>query len=142
MRRPLAGQGLCQLGDRGLGRVVGALLLRVQHAGAGDGGEEDDGAAAAGADHVVRARLGDEEGAGQVDVHDVPEAGWRVGFRRDLGAGGSGSPCFLAMWSIRVFVCVCRAIWGFLMGGGEAGRQAYSAIPAELTTMSMAPRSL
>ena len=90
MRCPFGGQRFRQLRDGGFGRVVGALLLRVQDAGARDGGEEDDGAAPVGGDHVVRAGLRDQEGAGQVDVHDVSEAGRGVGFRFDLGAEGEG----------------------------------------------------
>ena len=53
VRGPLRGEGFGQLGHGRFGGVVGALLLRVQDAGAGDGGEEDDGAAGFGGDHVL-----------------------------------------------------------------------------------------
>lgn len=49
--RPFRGEGSGQLGDGRFGGVVGALLLRVEDAGAGDGGEEDDGAGVSGGDH-------------------------------------------------------------------------------------------
>ena len=52
---PFRSEGFGQLGDGGFGGVVGALLLRVQDAGAGDGGEEDDGAAGFGGHHVESA---------------------------------------------------------------------------------------
>lgn len=99
--RPLRRQRPCQLHDRRLGGVVGALLLRVQDARAGDGGDEDDGATAAlgfggmlevgvgvggGADHVAAAGLGDKEGAGEVDVEEAAELGGGVGFGFDVGA--------------------------------------------------------
>ena len=40
-RGPLRSQALAQLYHGRLGRVVGALFLRVEHADAGDGAEED-----------------------------------------------------------------------------------------------------
>lgn len=86
MRCPLGGEGFGQLGHGRFGGVVGALLLRVQDAGAGDGGEEDDGAAGLRTDHVASAGLGDEEGAGEVDVEEVTEQGGVVGFGFDVGA--------------------------------------------------------
>ena len=69
----------------GVDLLVSALLLRVQDAEAGDGGEEDDGAAGAGGDHVAGAGLGDEEGAGEVDVEESAEHGRVVGFGFDVG---------------------------------------------------------
>ena len=41
--------------DGGFGGIVGALLLWVQDAGAGDGANKDDGAAGAAGDHVAGA---------------------------------------------------------------------------------------
>ena len=41
------------MGHGRFGGVVGALLLRVQDAGAGDGGEKDDGAACLRGDHIL-----------------------------------------------------------------------------------------
>ena len=58
---------------RGSNLLVRALLLGVQDAEAGDGGEEEDGAAGAGGDHMAGAGLGDEEGAGEVGVEEVAE---------------------------------------------------------------------
>ena len=58
----------------------------MQDAEAGDGGEEEDGAAGAGGDHVAGAGLGDEEGAGEVGVEEVAEEGRVVGFRFYVGA--------------------------------------------------------
>lgn len=75
------------LGFRAKDLLVGALLLRVEDAEAGDGGEEDDGAAGAGGDHAAGAGLGDEEGAGEVDVEEGAEGGGVVGFGFDVGTG-------------------------------------------------------
>lgn len=72
-------------GDRDV--LVGALLLRVQDAEAGNGGEEDDGAPRAGGDHAAGAGLGDEEGAREVDVEEGAEGGGVVGFGFDVGTG-------------------------------------------------------
>lgn len=58
----------------------------MQDAEAGDGGEEEDGAAGAGGDHVAGAGLGDEEGAGEVGVEEVAEEGCVVGLRFYVGA--------------------------------------------------------
>ena len=66
--------------------LVSALLLRVQDAEAGNGGEEDDGAFGLGGHHVAGAGLGDEEGAGEVDVEQGAEHGGVVGFGFDVGA--------------------------------------------------------
>ena len=95
----------------------------MQDAGAGDGGEEDDGAAPVGGDHVARAGLGDEEGARQVDVHDVTETGRGVGFRFDFGAGVRDQ-CLSVLASGRSRssgVVGLLAIWDVFFG--EAGRQ-------------------
>lgn len=91
---PFRREGFGQLGHGRFGGVVGALLLRVQDAGAGDGREEDDGSAAAGAgggDHVAGAGSGDEEGAGEVDVEEGAEGSGGVGFGFYVGA-------FLGVW--------------------------------------------
>lgn len=85
-------------GDGKRGLLVGALLLRVEDAEAGDGGEEDDGAArrpvsvavavavaVAGEYHAAGAGLGDEEGAGEVGVEEGAEEGGVVGFGFDVG---------------------------------------------------------
>ena len=58
----------------------------MQDAEAGDGREEDDGAACAGGDHVAGAGLGHEEGARKVDVEEVAELARVVGFGFDVGA--------------------------------------------------------
>ena len=68
--------------------LIRTLLLRVQDAEAGDGREEDDGAARASGDHVTAAGLGHDEGARQVDVEEVAELGRVVGFGFDVGAFG------------------------------------------------------
>ena len=72
--------------ERDFDLLVRALLLRVQDAEAGDGGEEDDGAAVAGGDHVAGAGLGHDEGARQVGVEEVAELARVVGFGFDVGA--------------------------------------------------------
>ena len=58
----------------------------MQDAHAGNGREEEDGAAGAGGDHVAGAGLGDEEGPGEVDVEEGAEHGRVIGFRFDVGA--------------------------------------------------------
>lgn len=73
----------------------------MQDPGAGDGGEEDDGPAGAGGDHVARAGLGHEEGAREVDVEEGAEHGGVVRFGFDVGAlwcapvsvGSGGTGC-------------------------------------------------
>lgn len=81
------GGGFGGLGFRAKDVLVGALLLRVEDAEAGDGGEEDDGAAGAGRDHAAGAGLGDEEGAREVDVEEGAEGSGVVGFGFDVGTG-------------------------------------------------------
>lgn len=83
---PFRGEGSGHLGDGRFGGVVGALLLRVQDAGGGDGREEDDGAAGTSGDHVTSASLRDKERARQVDVEEGAEFGGGVGFGFDVGA--------------------------------------------------------
>lgn len=51
MRCPFCCQALAQMNNAGFGCVVGALLLWVQDADAGDGAEEDDGARSLVVDH-------------------------------------------------------------------------------------------
>lgn len=63
------------------------LLLWVENAVAGHGGDEDDGTAALVLDHVPAAGLGEEEGAGEVDVEQSAEHVGVVGFGFDVGAG-------------------------------------------------------
>ena len=61
----------------------------MQDAGAGDGGDEDDGATAVVAVvfyHVAGAGLGDEEGTCEVDVEEMAELVGGVGFGFDVGA--------------------------------------------------------
>ena len=58
----------------------------MQDAEAGNGREEQDGAAGAGGDHVASACLGDEEGTGEVDIEELAEHGGVVGFGFDIGA--------------------------------------------------------
>lgn len=58
----------------------------MQDAGAGDGRQENDGAAGLGSDHVASAGLGDEERTGEVDVEEIAEHDGVVGFGFDVGA--------------------------------------------------------
>lgn len=128
MRCPLGREGLGQLGHSCFGGVVGTLLLRVQDAGAGDGGEEDDGAAGFGGDHVASAGLGYEERARQVYVEEVPEHGGVVIFGFYVGADREGDEhSDKAFW-------ICP-------GANGINRPTYSTTPAELITMSTEPRS-
>lgn len=60
----------------------------MQDAGAGDGGEEDDGAAVSCSDHVATAGLGNEERAGQINIQEGTKHGGVVGFGFDVGAEG------------------------------------------------------
>ena len=90
MRCPFGREGFGQLDHGCFGGVVGTLLLWVQDAGGGDGGEEDDGAAGFGGDHVARAGLRYEERARQVDVEEAPEHGGVVGFGLYVGAEREG----------------------------------------------------
>lgn len=84
---PLGGQGLCHLDDGGLGGVVAGLLLRVVDDAARHGGDEDDGAAVLGVDHVAADGLGDQKGAGDVDVEKTAELLGVVVLGLDVGAG-------------------------------------------------------
>lgn len=91
MLRPFRRQGLAEMDDGGFGGIVGALFLRVQDAGAGDGADEDYGAAAAAGDHVAGAGLGDEEGAGEVCVDESAENLWVVVLGFDVGVDDAGA---------------------------------------------------
>lgn len=74
-------------GETGKEKEGMGLLLRVENAVAGYGGDEDDGSAALVLDHVPAAGLGEEEGAGEVDVEESAEHVGVVGFGFDVGAG-------------------------------------------------------
>ncbi len=74
-----------------LERVVGALLLRMQDARAGDGADEDDGAVAGAGDHVAGAGLGGEEGAGEIGVDEGAEGLDVVVFGFDVGVDDAGA---------------------------------------------------
>lgn len=84
---PLGSEGLGQLNDAGLGGIVAGLLLRVVDDGTGHGGDVDDGAALLGLDHLLADGLGDEEGAGDVDVNEAAELLVVVDLGLDVGAG-------------------------------------------------------
>ena len=86
MRCPFRGHGVGKLHDGSLGGVVGALLLWVQDASPGDGGDEEDTAAAVARNHVSAASLGDDEGAGEIDIEQAAEHGWVVVLGFDVGA--------------------------------------------------------
>ena len=101
----------------------------MQDPAAGDGGEEDDGPAGAGGDHVARAGLGHEEGAREVDVEEGAEHGGVVRFGFDVGA----------LWCTPVSVGSGGDGVRLETLGGFGG--AYSTTPAELITTSTAPRS-
>ena len=121
--------------------LVCTLLLRVQDAETRDGGEEDDGAAGAGGDHVPGAGLGYEERAGQVDVEELAEQGGVVGFGFDVGAfSGCNSVTILEllgeMGTDDTGGQMDRGTEGYMDGA-----LTYSTIPAELITMSTEPRS-
>lgn len=64
--------------------------MREADDGSGHGGDVDDGAAAGGGDHVGRAGLAGDEGAGDVDVEEAAEFVNGVVFGFDVGAGMEG----------------------------------------------------
>lgn len=84
MLRPLRSQRPRQLHHRRLGRIVRALLLRMEDASPRNGGNEDYGASSLGLDHVAAAGLGDEERASEVDVDEASELGRVVVFGFDV----------------------------------------------------------
>lgn len=63
MLRPFRSQRPRELHDGSFGSIIRALLLRMQDASPGDGGDEDYGSASVVLDHVPSTGLGDEEGA-------------------------------------------------------------------------------
>ena len=82
------------MSDAGFGGVVGALLLRVEDAGAGDGGEVDQGCRlrrVGGVERGIGDDVGgkgarDDEGGGEICVEEGAEEGERVGFGGEVGA--------------------------------------------------------
>jgi hypothetical protein len=83
---PLGGEGLGELDDTSLGRVVTRLLLWVVDDGSGHRGDIDDRAASLRLDHLLTDSLGDEEGAGDVDVDETAELVVVVRLGLDIGA--------------------------------------------------------
>lgn len=115
---PLGGEGLGELHDAGFGGVVARLLLWVVDDRTGHGGDVDDGAASLQFDHLLAHGLGDEEGAGDVDVDEAAELLVVVGLGLDVGA-------------------VCAVSERGILG---CKRQVtYSAIPAALMRTSTCP---
>lgn len=82
---PLGGEGLGELDDTGLGRVVTGLLLRVVDHGAGHGSDVDDRTTSLSLDHLLADGLRDEEGSGNVDVNETTELVVVVRLGLDVG---------------------------------------------------------
>ena len=85
MRSPFSSEALAELDHGGLGGVVGALLLRMQHAHSRDRGKEDNRTGRLAVDHGASAHRGNEERAREVDIDQLPEERGGVGFRFDIG---------------------------------------------------------
>ena len=86
MTGPLGGEGLGELNNTGLGGVVTRLLLRVVDDSAGHRGDVDDGTASLGLDHGLTDGLGNDEGAGDVDVDETTEHVVVIDLGLDVGA--------------------------------------------------------
>lgn len=62
------------------------MFLRIVYNRTGHGGNQDDGARLVGSDHGFTNSLGNEEGAGQVDIDESAEHDGVIGLGRDVGA--------------------------------------------------------